>query len=125
MAPNGQVCKRLQRIFGSRLREVRKREKKGQKELGTALRLTRTSISNIERGKQRIYLDQVFEAARYLRVSIAELMPPLDEVLPVAEIHQPGDDPLTPEGREVALRMSEKFRLSEPRAQRPRTSKRR
>src|SRR5688500_623872 len=101
MAPDRQLSVRLQREFGALLKNARHQAWKGQKQLAGALRLTRTSVSNIERGKQRIYLDQVYEAAHFLRLDIVRLLPPLSTVFPGSDLHEPSDDPLTRAGREV------------------------
>ena len=74
---------RVQLAFGARLRAVRKRNAErriNQDDLAGALEVTRTSVSNIERGRHRIFLDQVYVAAKQLGVEVAELLPTMDEV---------------------------------------------
>ena len=114
MAPNRELNVRLQREFGALLRNARRRAQKGQKQLAAVLRLTRTSVSNMERGKHRIYLDQVYEAARFLRVDIAQLLPPLSSVLSDHELHEASDDPLTLKAREVFRLTVEQVRGETP-----------
>lgn len=74
---------RVQRAFGQRLKEARKRDirrRVNQDELAEALEISRTSVSNIERGRHRVFLDQVYVAARTLGVEVRDLLPSVDEV---------------------------------------------
>jgi transcriptional regulator with XRE-family HTH domain len=65
----------IQEAFGRRLRAERLRRGVGQKVLAGGLRVSRTTVSNLERGVQRPYLDQVYTAAQILGVSAADLLP--------------------------------------------------
>ena len=95
--PDGsyEVSRRVQREFGMRLQEVRRRKSGLQKILAGQLGLSRTSISNIERGTHRVFLDQVYAAAHALGVEVMELLPPVSEVYTPPEIHTVSDDPLS------------------------------
>lgn len=55
---------------------------RSQDQLATALDVTRTSVSNIERGKHRVFLDQVYLAARALGVPVTDLLPPMEAIFP-------------------------------------------
>jgi DNA-binding XRE family transcriptional regulator len=66
-----------QREFGRRLGKLRKRKGQKQLALGHQLGLSRTSISNIERGEQRVSLELVYQVAHLLGVSPQELLPTL------------------------------------------------
>lgn len=66
---------KLYRVFGSRLRELRERRSVTQEELARRVELSRTSITNIERGRQRVMLHQVVELAEALEAKPEELMP--------------------------------------------------
>jgi transcriptional regulator with XRE-family HTH domain len=46
-----------------------------QEDLGKALDVTRTSVSNIENGRHRVFLDQLYAAARVLRIPASALLP--------------------------------------------------
>jgi transcriptional regulator with XRE-family HTH domain len=91
--------------FGKRLKQAR--EKKGVKQLALAskLGLTRTSISNIERGEQRIFLDLAYEAADFLGIEVASLIPSLSEVVVTPRIHSVADSPLDPDIEKEAARV--------------------
>src|SRR5438445_9241902 len=80
------VSKRVQVAFGKRLRSQRK-GRRSQDALAEYLDVSRTSVSNIERGRHRVFLDQAYLAARALGVTLNDLLPTLDEVfapVPVA-----------------------------------------
>ena len=114
--------RRVHAGFGRRLAAARNRLQLHQAELGDRMGLSRTSISNIERGARAVYLDQVYQACSILRVDVAELLPPLSEVFPVSPVHtatdeRAPDDALT---RQVA-RIEKKL---EKASSRPTTSKR-
>jgi len=89
-----QLCNRLQKVFGHRLQEERARQGLLQKNLAHAMGLTRTSVSNIERGSQRLYLDQVYQAARALRIDVPALLPNVQQIYDHPMITSVSDDPL-------------------------------
>ena len=60
---------------GRRIRETRQ-GKITQDALASLVSLTRTSIVNIEQGRQQIFLHTLVEIARALQVSPATLIPP-------------------------------------------------
>lgn len=51
-----------------------------QEQLAVALGVTRSSISNIEKGRHRIFLDQAYVISRTLRVALSDLLPHESEV---------------------------------------------
>lgn len=80
------ISQRVQAAFGKRLRAQRK-GRRSQDVLAEDLDVSRTSVSNIERGRHRVFLDQAYLAARALGVTLNDLLPTLDEVfapVPVA-----------------------------------------
>lgn len=89
------ASQRLQSAFGRKLQDVREQKGILQKVLADKLGLSRTSISNIERGTHRVFLDQVYAAARALGEEPASLLPPLAEIYSDLLIHTPSDDPLS------------------------------
>jgi transcriptional regulator with XRE-family HTH domain len=62
-------------IFGRRLRELREKNRLPQEELAAFSGLTRSSIANIENGKQRVMLHQLIKFAEVLRVDLDALVP--------------------------------------------------
>ena len=100
----------VQRGFGKRLKQERDRKGTKQHTLAADLRLTRTSISNIERGRHRIFLDQVYIAAHSLGVEIQELLPPLSEVFPEKPLSFVSDDPLSQASARVVSELAQNLR---------------
>jgi transcriptional regulator with XRE-family HTH domain len=73
--PSARDPEAVYRVFGRRLREIREKKSVPQQELATFSGLTRSSIANIESGKQRVLLHQVLQFAAALRVAVGELVP--------------------------------------------------
>jgi len=61
--------------FGIRLRQARNRARLTQETLARRIGLTRTSVSNIESGRQRIPLHTLIQFASALGVKPASLLP--------------------------------------------------
>lgn len=64
--------------FGERVRKARTALGMNQQELGSAVGLNRTSISNIEKGRQRVALHMLFEFGSVLQVEPESLLPAPD-----------------------------------------------
>lgn len=82
-AEGSALSQRIQIEFGNRLKAARKgnaERRINQAELASALGVTRTSISNIERGRHRVFLDQVYVAAHQLGVEVLDLLPDMNQV---------------------------------------------
>lgn len=60
---------------GERLRQARVERGLTQEALGQAIGLTRTSVVNIERGRQKVMLHTLYAVAEALRVSLMDLLP--------------------------------------------------
>jgi len=60
---------------GQRIREARVRRQMTQDALATAVSLTRTSITNIEKGRQKVLLHTFLEIAEHLEVDPTTLLP--------------------------------------------------
>lgn len=63
------------RQFGQLLAEVRRKKGISQEFLADELGLSRTSITNIEKGRQPIQLHSLYRIARLLEVELKELLP--------------------------------------------------
>ena len=64
--------------FGRALRNARNRDPANvipQATMARAMGISRASVSNIENGRHRVFLDQVYAAARALGVDPRELLP--------------------------------------------------
>jgi len=99
------IARRVQLEFGKRLKRARKEKGLKQLALASKLGLTRTSISNIERGEQRIFLDLAYEAAAFLGVEVAALIPPVSEVVVMPRIHSVADAPFGKDVEEEVARV--------------------
>lgn len=84
----------LYSFVGKRIRTVREEKGMSQEELAKLLSLGRTSITNIERGKQRILLHSLYEIAAVLGTEVKELIPAGSD-LKSDSIAVAGMDPLT------------------------------
>ena len=62
-------------MFGSRVRELRENRSVTQEELARRVQLSRASITNIEKGRQRVLLHQLVNIADALDAKPSELMP--------------------------------------------------
>jgi transcriptional regulator with XRE-family HTH domain len=62
--------------FGPRLARVRRKCKVSQELLGSRVGLSRTSIVNVEKGRQRVPLHMLVSFADALGVAPSELLPP-------------------------------------------------
>lgn len=83
--------KRLYEILGARLRDAREqhRPRLTQTTLSKALGVERTSISNIEAGKQRPPLHVLYKLCGLLRLDIGDVLPPMEEI--EAELQKHGN----------------------------------
>ena len=63
------------RRFGRRLRQSRKAAGLSQADLATAIKLTRTSVSNIEKGRQKVLLHTFGQILDVLNLQADELLP--------------------------------------------------
>ncbi len=61
--------------FGKLVRGHRRRIRLTQDELGRRVGLSRTSITNIEKGRQKVLLHQVFRLAESLEIAPESLLP--------------------------------------------------
>jgi len=71
---------RLYRAFGDQVKAYRDQSEMTQQQLGELVGLSRTSITNIERGRQHVSLHHIFAIAGALKVSPAALLPPAETV---------------------------------------------
>jgi transcriptional regulator with XRE-family HTH domain len=86
---------RLYRAFGNQMRAQRDLCEMTQEQLGELIGLSRTSITNIERGRQHVSLHHIFAIAEALKISPAALLPPSEITTNTEELDLsflPGND---------------------------------
>lgn len=75
---------RLYRLLGARLRELREgrdgRKQFTQAALASLVGLERTSITNIEKGSQKVPLHVLYRLCEVLKVDVSSVLPSLTEV---------------------------------------------
>jgi transcriptional regulator with XRE-family HTH domain len=98
----------VQRGFGLRLKQARKGTK--QQTLAADLHITRTSVSNIERGRHRVFLDQVYIAAHSLGVPIEELLPPISDVFPEETVSFASDAAVSNDSAKTVTEIAQNLR---------------
>lgn len=83
---------RLYALIGERLKSVRVRAGIPQTKLAAAINHLRTSISNIEAGRQRAPLYVLYELCYQLDIELVSILPLDDEVREIARVPVPIDD---------------------------------
>jgi len=91
------------RVLGIRIRNARERAGVKQDQLARAVGLSRTSITNIERGRQGVQAYLLARVAAVLGMSVADLIP--DEQPPVSTALPEKVNRLEPNQREWARRV--------------------
>ncbi|WP_025705870.1 helix-turn-helix domain-containing protein [Paenibacillus graminis] len=66
---------------GKRIREARERKSLTQQELGDLVGLKRTSITNIESGRQKFMFHMIYEFSTALGVPLQELIPEKSDLI--------------------------------------------
>jgi transcriptional regulator with XRE-family HTH domain len=116
--PHTAAVEALYLAFGRALRSARKEAELTQNDVARRVGLSRTSITNIERGSQHISLHQLFLLASAVGVEPATLLPDgdaaLEELVPAAALQGLHADD---EEKEFAVRLLQKNdRVTEARA---------
>lgn len=72
----------LYKRIGERIRDLRELQqpKMSQEELAEVLELKRTSVTNIERGNQKITLDSLYALCARFGLEIQAVLPPVQDV---------------------------------------------
>jgi transcriptional regulator with XRE-family HTH domain len=68
---------KINKLFGELLARRRKQARMTQRKFAKALGLSRTSVTNIERGRQPVSLPTLYLIAGILRRDVADLLPPI------------------------------------------------
>lgn len=82
---------RVVEVLGEKIKRHRKARDLTQSDLAGALGLTRTSIANIEAGKQHTGIDTLYHIAQLLGVDVGDLLPSLSEAPKRERIDPPAD----------------------------------
>lgn len=69
------MSSRFYEKLGARIKTRREEIHLRQAELAESIGLSRTSVTNIERGRQRLFLDQFAEICHALKVPPSEMIP--------------------------------------------------
>lgn len=93
------------RQFGELVRKHRQRLGLTQDRLGELVGLTRTSITNIERGHQKVLLHQFFLLAQALQISPEALLPAVEVAEVTPQVEQKLERHLTGAEKEWARRI--------------------
>jgi transcriptional regulator with XRE-family HTH domain len=73
--------KRLYESIGGKIKQLRINKNYNQTELAQKIGLERTSVTNIETGKQKVTLATLYNISRSLDVSLDELLPNVDDLI--------------------------------------------
>ena len=71
---------RLYQAIGEKLKAVRNEHHQTQASMADILGLERTSVTNIELGKQRPGVHVLYRCCEYFEISIADFLPPIDTI---------------------------------------------
>jgi transcriptional regulator with XRE-family HTH domain len=78
--PADPAVDRLYRLVGERVRDAREGLKLTQEDLARSIGVARTSITNVEKGRQKLPLHQLHRIALVLRVDVRSLLPAPEEL---------------------------------------------
>lgn len=90
------------REVGNRIREFRAKKGISQKAIADTVNLSRTSLTNIEKGRQKMLLHTFVEIASALGISATELFPAANSGLEIVGVDLPPN--LPPEQRDFVER---------------------
>lgn len=72
---------RLYGLIGARLKSQRTALGLTQEQLANPVGFERTSITNIEKGRQRLSIHALYEICFALQIEVRDVLPPVDEVM--------------------------------------------
>jgi transcriptional regulator with XRE-family HTH domain len=90
--------------IGSRIREIRQAARLTQSAVAAEAKLTRQSVANIEKGRQRFMLHTLLDISRALDVEPASLLPAASSLKVSLDVDQFG---LTPKAKRFVLSVLE------------------
>jgi transcriptional regulator with XRE-family HTH domain len=92
------AAERLYKAFGQRVRDRRTKNQLSQEALGQEIGLSRTSVTNIERGHQHISLHTLYTLSDVLGVDVSTLLPDKSELVPKGGLSERLEKERLPEG---------------------------
>ena len=96
--------------FGRRVREARELKGISQRELAERLRMTRSSVANVEAGRQRVLVHQAVQIAEAIGVQVYDLIPAVLSLIDQQVLDLPPDKAL--------LEISDRWTTYVPRSRR-------
>jgi transcriptional regulator with XRE-family HTH domain len=96
----------LHAALGKKIKEKRRANGLTQSELADAISISRTSLTNMELGRQRLLIDQLYKMAAALNAKPQELLPQPSELVSAAKAREAVDATLP----ESVQRFAEKIR---------------
>lgn len=75
MTSSSHDAENLYMAIGKRIREARVKLSLTQEELAAALRMSRTSVTNIEKGRQHVLVHTLYAIASVLKIDVRQLLP--------------------------------------------------
>lgn len=79
---NDEQVQKVYHLLGERIRLQRMQRKIKQEVLADQLNMSRTSIVNIEKGRQRPSIHLLLELSSIFRIEVVDLIPPYPEITP-------------------------------------------
>lgn len=70
----------INKVVGNRVKHFRKKRGLSQTQLSEIVGLTRSSISNIESGRQSTKLEKYYHIAEILKIDIYDLLPSINKI---------------------------------------------
>jgi transcriptional regulator with XRE-family HTH domain len=96
----------LHAALGKKIKEKRQANGLTQTELADAISMSRTSLTNMELGRQRLLIDQLYKMAAALNAKPQDLLPQPSELVSASKAREAGDESLP----ESVQRFAEKVR---------------
>lgn len=78
---NDSLKENLYKIIGNKIRAQREKAHFTQNELGERLNLSRTSIVNIEQGRQHPYIHILWDITEIFVIDLSELLPNKEDII--------------------------------------------
>ena|ERR1041384_4138759 len=108
-----EMALRIAREVGHLLKAARREKRVAQDAFAKAMGVSRTTASNIERGRQRLFLDQIYRAAEILGIDVEALLPAHQPSAEGMVVHVASDDPLPPEAARQVVEVAHELKAGQ------------